>query len=171
MSLSRPLNCLITLDMKEKHEGCATLQDVTAATFDRFLEWATKGFYTPPLPFEAPQPEDGWSSGDSPEEIHADGAAAEPPNEASIREENAAEELEVSDDPWGDGSPENEVILEDYEEPEPEPAPKLQPNSREAFYCRVPSVRRTAIYTPPPRKNLHAGAKFTGYGHHGLPRS
>lgn len=155
-SLSSPLNCLITLDMKEKSQGYATLEDVTAATFDRFLEWATKGFYTPPLPSVESWQEDEGTFGEPPEEVYENGAAAESPTEAPVREEDAPEEPQTFDDLWGSPKPE---VSEGYEEQATALFPR--PNIREAFYSRVPSVRRTVICTSTPRRNIDSSERYT----------
>ena len=150
-SLSSPLNCLITLNMKEKGQGYATLEGVTPATFDRFLEWATKGYYTPPLPTVESQTEDEGISGEPPEE---DENAAAAPIQASVEGEDTPEGSGDSGD-----DDENDEDYDGYEEHET--ASMLRRNVREAFYSREPSVRRVAIYTSPPRRNLNAWEKYT----------
>ncbi|KAG8531835.1 uncharacterized protein KY384_003471 [Bacidia gigantensis] len=45
--VSDPLNALMTLDMKEKRDGEATLLGVDATTFDSFCQWAYNGSYNP----------------------------------------------------------------------------------------------------------------------------
>lgn len=47
---SKPLYTLATADMKEKEQGYAVLQGVTAETFSRFLEWIYWKTYTLPEP-------------------------------------------------------------------------------------------------------------------------
>ena len=153
-SLSSPLSCLITLNMKEKGQGYATLEGVTPATFDRFLEWATKGFYTPPLPSVELQTEDEGIYGEPPEEVCADEDAAEAPFQAFVGWEDTPEES----DGLGDDD-ENDVAWNSYEEPET--ASMLRQNVREAFYSREPTVRQVAIFTSPPRRNLNAWEKYT----------
>lgn len=140
--------------MKEKGQGYATLEGVTPATFDRFLEWATKGFYTPPLPSVEMQTEDEEILREPPEEVYADANAAEAHIQASVGGEDTPEESEgIGDDDKNDGE------CDGYEEQET--ASMLRQNLREAFYSREPSVRRVAIYTSPPRRNLHAWEKYT----------
>ena len=56
---SQPLHTLATIDMKEKEQGYAELQGVTAETFSRFLEWIYGGSYTLPAPKQVTVTEDG----------------------------------------------------------------------------------------------------------------
>ncbi|SLM39594.1 BTB/POZ-like [Lasallia pustulata] len=45
-SHSRPFDCMINGPMAEAQKGFAVLEDVEKGTFERFTEWAYKGYYT-----------------------------------------------------------------------------------------------------------------------------
>ena len=55
---SAPLYTMITTSgMRESQEKVATLDGVSRKTFERFLEWVYKGFYTAAEPIEEAAPE------------------------------------------------------------------------------------------------------------------
>ena len=148
--------------MKEKEQGFAELKDVTAATFDRFLEWASKGFYTPPEPSTDPTAQTKNVRNDQ-------AGAAEPsmPSERELDEVSLADliasgDLSSTSRKKGKRNSKSPFLFDNYDpsedlaSPEP-PAPSLVHKLREAFYSRKSAARKG----PPPRKNLNASENYT----------
>ena len=154
---SLPLDCLIWIEMKEKIQGYAVLKDVTAPTFDRFLEWATKGFYTPPSPSVDSQTEHKSALIESSKKPNAKGVAC-------VQEDNA-NDSEDTDDDTADGNTSSEEGDSSYEgDSSSEEDETASTNSllttKKAFYNRKSLVRRDAIRVPPPDVNLTAEESF-----------
>ena len=176
--LSEPLDRLINLEMKEKQQGYAVLEDVTAATFDRFLEWASKGYYTPPPPSIDPESEEivEDKSKRQPEEPIPAEAVIE---RAGFRFQPVAAEVDIRPEPRGtedegfgtsSGSKKKKKKVFSWEEDEPtferrenkdESTSKRRENMRESFHRRQPVVRRGHINLAPPRKNLNKSENYT----------
>ena len=136
--------------MKEKKQGHAVLKDMTAPTFDRFLEWATKGFYTPPSPAVDSQKEDESTCPGPSQETDAKGAATE--------EEDSDEESKDTDEDVEDSNSSSEEGASSSEE---ETASTSTLTTREVFYTRKPVVRRSAIKISPPRRNRTVTENYT----------
>ena len=160
---STPLYCFISLNMKEKEQGFAVLKDVTPATFDCFLEWASKGFYTPPEPSMDPKAQKKKSKGKNP------AAPATPPvprerelDEVYLQHWGTLGGLRNTSGMKGKKGSKSPFYFEDYDSsaepasPEPSVPSKLQ-KLREAFYSRKSTARKG----PPPRKNLNASENYT----------
>jgi len=47
---SKPFEALMKSPMKEREQGYVVLEELTSDTFDCFLEWIYRGFYTAPRP-------------------------------------------------------------------------------------------------------------------------
>ena len=180
--VSKPLDRLINLEMKEKQQGYAVLEDVTAATFDRFLEWASKGYYTPPPPSEDPKCEEET-------EDHSERRSEElVPEEVTITDEETphprprileswgqpavpvpeidATEEEIYDSRGGFGTSSGskkrkKKVSKTYSLGEKESTSRRRENMREAFHSRQPVVRRDHINVSPPRKNLDKSEDYT----------
>ncbi|MDI1492545.1 MAG: hypothetical protein OHK93_003759 [Ramalina farinacea] len=184
--VSKPLDRLINLEMKEKQQGYAVLEDVTAATFDRFLEWASKGHYTPPLPSEdlkceeetedhserkseelVPERVDNTVEETNPRPrtppvIQAFGVQpAEPVPEMVVTDE------ERIDNGWGGFGP-SLGSKKGKKKPwktsslgNEESTSRRRENMREAFHSRRPVVGRSHINIPSPRKNLNKSENYT----------
>lgn len=159
---STPLYCFISLNMKEKEQGFAELKDMTPATFDCFLEWASKGFYTPPEPSMDPIARKK-SVGKDPT------APVEPPmpperelDEVYLQHWGALGGLSRTSGKKGKKRSKSPFYFDDYDPsadpalPEPS-APSVLQKLREAFYSR----KSTAGKGPPPRNNLNASENYT----------
>ena len=183
--VSKPLDRLINLEMKEKQQGYAVLKDVTAATFDRFLEWASKGHYTSPPPSEDLKCEEETeehlerkSEELVPEEVEIPIEETGPPppprpgTEALWGQpvepilEIVGTEEEV-DDSWGAFGT-SSGSKKDKKKPwktsslgKKESTSRRRENMREAFHSRQPVVRRGHMNIPPPRKNLNKSENYT----------
>ena len=150
--------------MKEKKQGYAVLEDVDAPTFDRFLEWACKGFYTPPGPSNDVVIENGDHGQISKE---ADQGIVSPtPRDLSYKSTTY-----LFTDSFGEyqgcilkrgnsfflrhssGRIEGEDRLEGA-------VSRLRQNLRDSFYSRQPYVGRNTN-TAPPRKNREASEDYT----------
>ena len=148
--------------MKEKEQGFAELKDVTPSTFDCFLEWASKGFYTPPEPSIDP-----IAQKMSAKENSAGPATLLIPLERDLDDVyfehwGALGGLSKTSGKKGKKGGKNLYELLDYKPPatpaSPEPsAPSMVPKLREAFYSRKSAARKG----PPPRKNLNASENYT----------
>ena len=178
--VSKPLDRLINLEMKEKQQGYAVLEDVTAATFDRFLEWASKGYYTPSPPsvdLGSEEEDEDHSDRKSEEQVPQE------PVETIVEETNAplpgdrpsnepvlelsATDEERFDNDWGDFG-----ISSGFQKSNNRPwktdfpgwkgsRTERRENMRKAFHSRQPVVRRNHINIPPPRKNLNKSEDYT----------
>ena len=183
--VSKPLDRLINLEMKEKQQGYAVLEDVTAATFDRFLEWASKGYYTPPPPSEDLKCEEETEehverkseelvpvdvgitieeTGPPPPPPPGTGALWGQPVEPIA--EIVGTEAEV-DDSWGafgrssSSKKSNKKLWKTSSVGNTESTSRRRENMREAFHNRRPVVGRSHINIPPPRKNLNKSENYT----------
>ena len=69
---SKSLDSLMNGGWEETGEGAAELKGVSAANFDRFLEWAHRGFYTPPQYSMDPKIDEDLTSDESEEDFAHD---------------------------------------------------------------------------------------------------
>ena len=169
--VSKPLDRLINLEMKEKQQGYAVLEDVTAATFDRFLEWASKGYYTPPPPsidLESEEEAEDHAKRKSKEPVpEAVGIIAEEINAPSPGGGESDEPIveivpveEEIDNGWG-GLGTSSGAKKSNKKPWKKPTLSRREKMREAFHSRQPMVRRGHINISPPRKNLNSSENYT----------
>lgn len=139
--------------MAEAQNGFAVLEDVDKGTFERFMEWAYKGYYTA---------------------ANYDLEASVPPRPVlSIKEEGNATEGIAEATEWGDMPPALEEILVPVPEP-PEylgwgtskkdkkiKKAKTGQELKEPFLCREYTVRRDVISIPPTRANRRENEDYT----------
>ena len=140
--------------MKEKEQDFAELKDVTPATFDCFLEWASRGFYTPPEPSIDPTAQKESTSQDPAglaelrtgvdrllEEVYLEHWAALGGPSKTPKRSKMASNSELHGD-------------EDMSEMSASP---MRQKLRARFYGRESAARNG----PPPRKNLNASENYT----------
>lgn len=176
---SIPLDRMINGEMAEAQRGYAVLNDVDQGTFERFIEWAYKGFYkaaefqleasntppiaevcetiekvpeAPPAPLEAPL---FWAVQSDPpvvDLLDAPEPLAEPSTGWVV-----PSEAPVADSPdhgWGD-------VGHKKRSRKVKPRAETKPDMKEAFISRKHSVRRDMISPPPTRANQNANENYT----------
>lgn len=144
--------------MREKKQRYAVLEDVTAATFDRFLEWACKGFYTPPGPFSVTILEDG-ENGHMSKEANEDTASK---TSANASYEKTSQNFY---DNYGNflgriHNNGNNTSIEYSSGSVQGTASHSRQDLRQSFYSRKPDIRGDTN-TAPPRKNHEASENYT----------
>lgn len=172
--LSKPLGSLIENPFRsEKKWDYNNLpKDVSAATFDRFLEWAYQGYYTEPSPTIDPKigREIEAKTGNAPRPTTSEDTGPEMP---AVEEETPQPPAED----WGLGGYKTQKKIRkekarkslwDAEEiavHPPEPAPTQRADLRKAFCSfTLPTPPRANDQTSP-RKNLDAGEDYTNVFH------
>lgn len=167
---SRPLDRMINGQMAETQKGYAVLEDVDKGTFERFIEWAYKGYYTaaesqleyndPPPPgdlqptegMQIPCPENRFSSEGWPGDVPAD-PPADPPEQAHAE---AVPNFEMPDG-WG-GFNSNK---KNKKGKTGQVLKGTRQELKESFICRKNTVRRDVISIPPTRANQSANEDYT----------
>ncbi|KAA6407795.1 MAG: hypothetical protein FRX48_08146 [Lasallia pustulata] len=160
-SHSKPFDRMINGRMAEAQNGFAVLEDVDKGTFERFVEWAYKGYYTagnydlkasvPPSPVlsikeegnatEGMREATGWS-----EEV--------PPLEAPTEEVFFVERRPDSDSPFFG-------VRGTFKKDKKSKKAKTGQELKERFLCREYTVRRDAISIPPTRANRRENEDYT----------
>ena len=137
--------------MKEKQQGHAILNDVTAPTFDCFLEWACKGFYTPPGPStDLIREEAEILASTTPANASYEFRSEDIYNRHKKRLGSIVRRGNHVSIEYTDGRiEEHEVTLS-----------HLRKDLRDSFYSRKPDVRGDCN-TAPPRKNGKASENYT----------
>ena len=163
--LSKPLERLMKGQMKEAGEGIAKLDGLAPDTFQRFIEWAYKGYYRAPAPsldgeeisaednvreavyngnggngvdWEVPEREDRRCSVSESEQW---------PSDMGLRKK-ATKGKPKYYEIWGENSADRPL------------SPKQL--LKESFINRNPTVRRTTIEIPPAAPNQNANENYVG---------
>ena len=171
---SKPLDSMINGDMAEAQKGFAVLEEVDQGTFNRFIEWLYKGFYTP-AEFEYVEFFPGVDSRESSEEVRPM-TIQEPPTEedpAPVDFEEAPPEPqgiswgfgttweaipEPAEASWGSGrtsirSKANKKSKKKGAFLAEETFSSSREQLKKSFISRRVSVRQGSISIPPPRAN------------------
>ena len=165
----------MNLDMKEKSQGWAMIGDVSAPTFERFVEWAYKGYYTAATHTVEVLEVTGLS-----DEEEGEAATTEPPPAEASEDEvraNGTRNIAVEEDEeWGFGwggsrdKPKKKDKKKAYYATEPpmpdikqfmETASQSKQSMKESFVNRRRTVLKSAIQIPPPRGNKAADEDYT----------
>ena len=176
--LSKPLERLINGPMREAGEGTAKLESVTPETFERYIQWAYKGYYTAPAP-SVHDDKDGSTGSRVP------GSASQEYQDVMV-EETVVNEMEPAVAPDKDQSgffgytvhyteqrkqsKKNRFqyykidngkgnLLPDLEETAGSTASAR--SIRQTFIDRKPLVRRNSVDVPPPRANKDRAEDYT----------
>lgn len=158
--------------MKEREQGYAVLEELTSDTFDRFLEWIYRGFYTAPHPkiVEASSPtlpDTSAIEGTNQEENvrSVDEFVLEPNDVVDIGRsiDEPVEEPIYGSSGFGFSSTKNKAGKKLYsirssDVPKPEGNRK---SLREAFISRPYKTFRSAVPIPPARKNENKNEDYT----------
>ena len=139
---SKALHKMISSPMKEREQGYARLEDVTAANFQRFLEWVYGGYYNTP----EPEHEQGlaWSfRGDDRECLKC-----YPPKDTRGLNEAVADPAPTL------------ARLESSEDSMLDSIPADKPSLQEAFLERQYQELRNVISLPPARANKHSHESY-----------
>lgn len=164
---SEPLSSMIEKDFQEKRQGWAALKEYEAATFDRFLEWAYKGFYTAAdyaiveaaadSESEKEQEEDGVTESKAFNDV-VEIVEDEPPPQSELSCGVGYRSIEPNSD-WSNFS----ISTKRYKEKKdsqkkkgissPAPPPSAQENLKKEFQDRKPAIRKEIIRIPSARPN------------------
>ena len=164
---SKPLDRMINGHMAEAQAGVATLEDVDDATFDRFIQWAYTGYYSPAdfsiiiEPEEREDPEEKEQC--SPVE---DSLAAADVDSRTVR--NPPDDAFSSphpDDGWGAARPGTTLPTKKKTKgisQSSRPSKRVSRDSMKvAFSNRETSVRQDTIQTPALRPNENCEEEYT----------
>ncbi len=141
-----PLDCMINGQMAEAQKGFAVLEEVDEGTFERFIEWAYKGYYTAAnFDLEASSPPSPVPS--NKEECETTEWMQKPSADASTADE--APELAIDED-WGY-----------FKQGKKSQKAKVRQELKESFLHREYTVRREVISIPPTRANRGVNENYT----------
>ncbi|KAL9131994.1 MAG: hypothetical protein Q9217_000204 [Psora testacea] len=167
---SRPFERLINGFMKEASEGTAKLEGVTPDTFDRFLQWAYKGYYTAPAPSIHEMEEDSTDDNGKERVYDEKEQHLEVEEEATMKSiPPIPEEPERPPSHWSHKNgkkktkPGKRGMFDGWRETttSPESTPASRQSLKESFIECKPIQRRHSIDIPQPRSNKDKGEDYT----------
>ncbi|MCJ1473682.1 hypothetical protein MMC13_002333 [Lambiella insularis] len=151
---SKPLNCMMNGSMEEAQKGYAILKEVDGGTFERFIEWAYKGFYTAAT-FGL------HSSSSSPASPNKDDCGTDEIPEVFEISRSDEESREVDLDTGDLPSPEGRKITKKRAAYKLNNGIKTERDLREVFLQREYTFRKEKIDIPSPRANRGADENYT----------
>ncbi|KAI4232082.1 MAG: hypothetical protein L6R40_007515 [Gallowayella cf. fulva] len=147
---SPPLDRMINGQMAEAQKGFAVLEEVDEGTFERFIEWAYKGYYTAAdFELKASSPQSPASS--SKEECETTECMEEPLADLAAEPEPLTEQPTI----WDLGN------FQSGKKSKKSKKAKTRQELKASFIRREYTVRRGIISLPPARANRGADEDYT----------